>query len=43
MACGVTKYEYAFISNRGGTLDLYITLANSPFFNVTNDKDVEER
>ncbi|MBK9015102.1 MAG: PD40 domain-containing protein [Saprospiraceae bacterium] len=37
-SCKVTQYDYAFISDRDGNLDLYISSANDQLLNVTNDK-----
>lgn len=40
-ACKVTKYDFAFISDKDGNLDLYISSANNQFVNITNDKFVD--
>lgn len=40
-ACSVTKYEYAFISDREEYLDLYISSVNSQPQNISKDKHVD--
>ncbi len=40
-SCKVTQYDYALISDRGGSLDLYISLSNDQLINITNDKFVD--
>lgn len=40
-SCKVSKYNYAFISDRGGYLDLYISTSSDQPLNVTNDKYVD--
>lgn len=40
-SCHVTKYDYAFISNRDGNLDLYISSVDNRSVNITNDKFVD--
>ncbi len=37
-SCKVTQYNYAFISNRDGNLDVYMSLDKTQLFNITNDK-----
>ena len=37
-SCTVTRYEYAFVSNRDENLDVYMSLLNQPLLNITNDK-----
>lgn len=37
-SCKMTKYEYAFISDRDENLDLYISSKNDQLLNITNDK-----
>lgn len=40
-SCKVTQYDYALISDRDGSLDLYISLSNGQLINITNDKFVD--
>lgn len=40
-ACKMTTYHYAFISNRSGNLDLYVSTVPNQYVNITNDKDVD--
>ncbi|MBK8520472.1 MAG: DPP IV N-terminal domain-containing protein [Ferruginibacter sp.] len=37
-SCKVTQYDHAFISNRDGDLDLYVSSSGNQLNNVTNDK-----
>lgn len=40
-SCKAPKYDYAFISDRDGNLDLYISSSNGQLVNITNDKFVD--
>jgi len=40
-SCKVSKYDYAFISDRDDNLDLYISKSSDQLLNVTNDKNVD--
>jgi len=40
-SCLVSKYDYAFISDRGNNLDLYISTSSDQPLNITNDKYVD--
>ena len=40
-SCKVSKYDYAFISDRGDNLDLYVSKSSDQPLNVTNDKYVD--
>lgn len=40
-SCKVSKYNYAFVSDRGDNLDIYVSSSSKQPLNVTNDKFVD--